>query len=106
ADLLGGEERIEDALLQFLRNTRASIAKRQDDRLTFDGSGDGDNLGVGLGQRIAGIGQQVDEDLFELNSIGVDERVRLVEAKLDGDLPQAELFPYEGERALNNLIDG
>src|SRR2546430_16950487 len=56
-------------------------------------------------QRIAGVGQQVDEDLLQLNSIADHEHLSCGYLDAYLDLPQAQLFLHEGERAPDDLDD-
>jgi len=74
ADLLGREERIEDALLDRLRDTAAGVADAHDDVAVVGRGGDRDatahagGLGV-IGDRVGGIDDDIEEGLVELADV-------------------------------------
>src|SRR6266487_307424 len=66
---LGGEEWIKDALLESCRNPRPCIAHVQFHKVLFHLASDGDQFAWHVRQGITCIGEQIDEDLFQLNCV-------------------------------------
>ena len=73
-DLLGGEERVEDPPLEPGRNPVPGIGERDLDRAGPTDPEMRIALRGRLGQGVAGIGQQVDEHLLQLDGIPDDHR--------------------------------
>ena len=76
ADLLGGEERLEDARQDLLRDAGAGVADPDDDTAASWRRGRAETVilrwPVPAVQRLLGIDQQVDQNLAELVGIGPD----------------------------------
>src|SRR5258707_11453117 len=98
--LLGGEERIEDALLESCRDARAAIFHLQLHDVHLHHTGDGDHLAWHACQCIACIGEQIDEDLFQLDGVAPHNHLVCREVHLHLDLPQTQLFGHQRERTL------
>ena len=103
--LLGGEERIEDALLQPLVDARAGVADEQIDHAFPDRGLDVDELPRRVRQGVARVGQEVDDHLLELDRVADDHRIFRAEIQLHLDLAQAELLVEQREGAPNHAVD-
>ena len=55
--------------------------------------------------RITGVGQQVDEDLLQLNRVAEDDRILGAEIHLHLDLVENQLLPDEAEGASHDIVD-
>src|SRR5579885_865976 len=93
--ILGRKERIEDALLQPLWNSAAGIAETQRDDAWPDLARNFDPFVQRVCQRVAGVGQQVNEDLFQLDGIANDYRLRWPQFQQHLDLSQAKLLLHQ-----------
>src|SRR5436189_2950431 len=60
-DLLRREERVEDPLLELLRNSGAGVRETDPDPVGGGVGRDADRLPARLGECVAGVGEQVDE---------------------------------------------
>src|SRR5438034_11182625 len=69
SDVLGREEGVEDARRDLRRNSGAAVGEDDLDRLAFERRADPDLAMRSVLQRVAGIREQVDEDLLELNRV-------------------------------------
>ena len=103
--VLGGEERVEDALLQSPRDARSRIVEPELHHAFPDAGVDVDELGGGIGQRVTGVGQEVDEDLLQLDGIAEDERIFGAQVQPHVDLAEVELLLQEREGASDDVVD-
>src|ERR1700738_1078308 len=67
-----GKKGIEDALLQSLRYTRAGITYGKTYHVSIDFTGDSNNFVRDISHSIASVGEQIDKDLLQLNSVAND----------------------------------
>src|SRR5205085_8718079 len=102
-DLLRGEERVENPLLNVTRDPRAAVGEGDPDPLLVTARRDPDRLALRIGERVARVRQQVDEDLLELDRVGEHEQLVGTELELDLDTAQAELLLHELQRALDHV---
>ncbi len=72
ANFFRGEKGIEDALLQSLRYTRAGITYGKIYHVSIDFTGDSNNFVSDISNGIASVGEQIDKDLLQLNSVAND----------------------------------
>src|SRR6266849_5587130 len=82
ADVLGGEEGVEDAAEQVRRDAGAVVTDRHVNPLTLGACRDPEV--AARGDRVAGVGEQVHEHLVQLRRVALDGRQRAVVA-MDGD---------------------
>src|SRR5439155_11704548 len=106
ADLLGGEERIEDPPLEPGRNPVPGIDERDLDRRGADRSRNANRLAWRVDHRVARVRQQVDEHLLQLDGIANDHGLLRAQVERDFDLAQSELLLHEGQRTLDYLPHG
>lgn len=72
ADRLGGEEGIEDVVQVLLGDAGAGVGNLQPHRLFFRCRAHAEDASAHLGQRMASIGEEVDEDLLEAVALARD----------------------------------
>jgi hypothetical protein len=106
ADLLGGEERIEDPRLEPGRNPVPAIDERDLHRRRADRSRNANRLAWRADERVARVRQQVDEHLLQLDGIPNDDGLFRAQVERDFDLAQSELLLHEGQRTLDHLPQG
>ena len=77
------------------------------DAVALERGADPDPLRVAgdLLERVAGVRQQVDEDLLELDRVAEHDQLLGAEVELDLDRAQAELLLHQRQRALDHLVD-
>jgi hypothetical protein len=73
--VLGREERIEDALLESFRDAGAGITHGHAHVAHLDGTANGDELTRRVRHGVTRVGQQVDEDLLELDGVGAERHL-------------------------------
>src|SRR2546430_6286657 len=105
ADLLGRKEGVENTLFQFGRDTWSGVAHANLYQIGLEVACDRNHFTRDRSQRIAGVGQQVDEDLLQLNSIADHEHLSFGYLDAYLDLPQAQVFLHVGERAPDDVDD-
>src|SRR6266700_594293 len=103
---LCSEEWIKDALFEFRRYTWSSIAEADLHHICRRYTGNGDNFVLCVGHCITRIGQQVKKDLLQLDRITCYYHVFRGKMQYNLYLPEAQLFSYERDCALDDLIDG
>src|SRR5256886_11603740 len=106
ADLLGGEERIEDPPLEPGGNSAPGIGERDVHRPGADRTRNANLLARRLGHRVARVGQHIDEDLLQLNRIPHDQRLLWTQVYRDLDLAQPQLLPHERKRPRDHVPQG
>ena len=77
ADVFGTEKWIEYALFHTARNARSRIHYHHIHHVIENGRLNRDLLSRTFRHRVAGIGKEVNKDLFELNGTAAHERVGL-----------------------------
>src|SRR5215831_16911629 len=105
SDLLRREERVEDALLELPRDPGPAVGEVDPDQLAFSARRDLDRLGARIGEGVARVGEQVDEDLLELDRVAEHDQLVAAEVELDVDRAQPQLLLHQGQRALDHLVD-
>src|SRR5436190_10242997 len=105
ADLLRREERVEDPLLELPRDPGARVRELDPDPVGVGGSADPDRLSARLRERVAGVREQVDEHLLELDRVAEDDQLVRREIERDFDPAQAQLLLHQQQRALDHVVD-
>ena len=108
ADLLGREERIEDARLHVFRHARPVVVHLEDDRVlrqVVPGADDQRAAAVRAEHRLLGVDDQVEQDLLNLVRIGEDARQAGRERLEDVDVAQALLVAAQGQRFADHLVE-
>src|SRR5437870_6132338 len=105
AHVLGGEEGVEDALLRSLRYAGPGVAEPEPHHALPDDGVDVDELGGGIRQRVTGVGQEVDEDLLQLDGVAEDEGIFGAEVQPHVDLAEVELLFQEREGTSDDVVD-
>src|SRR5437667_438272 len=104
-DFLGREERVEDPLLQPLRDPRAGVGEREVHALLVHRAADAEHLDGRAGQRIPGVGEHVHEHLLELDGAARDHGIGSTQVEVNGNVPQPQLLAEEIQRAQHHLVD-
>src|SRR3972149_712395 len=104
----GREKRVEQVDRRIRREPRAGILNFKHDRLGLGERTDRNRPSILLPilKRIAGVGQQIDDYLLELNPVTPHGRQLVGELKLDFDLVPAKLERHQVDRVVQQLADG
>ena len=105
ADLLGGEERIEDAPRVLGRDAGAVVGDRDHDLVLLGLAADGQRpLAVRLEHRLLRVGDQVGEDVLQLVEVAQDERQLRVELGLHLDAADVEIVRLALDRLEDHAV--
>src|SRR5438093_645932 len=106
SDVLGGEERIEDPPLEPRGDPVSRIGERDLHLRDADRTRDANRLAWRVRHRVAGVRQQVDEHLLQLDGVSDDHGLLLAQVDRDLDLAQPELLLHEGKRPPDHVPQG